>query len=115
MAAMRGQWLLRNPALTLGLLRARRGVIDLTLDADETWSGAVRAPWVEIRCRAGVVWVTVEGDREDRVLSAGDSFVVARPGRVAMMALEPARVRVTGSAHGRAADARVDAPTPSAA
>ena len=62
MAAMRGQWLLRNPALTLGLLRSSRGAIDLALETDETWSGDVRAPWVEVRCRSGVVWVTVEGD-----------------------------------------------------
>ncbi len=115
MAAMRGEWLLRNPALALGLGRTRRGSIDLALDADETWSGNVRAPWVEIRCRSGVVWVTLEGDLEDRVLSAGQSFVIARRGRVAMMALEPARVRVTGCAHEGAAADRAEASASSAA
>lgn len=95
MAATRG-WLLRTPGLALGLGRARREALDLALEPDETWSGEVRAPWVEVRSLAGTVWVTVEGDIEDRVLAAGESFVRARPGRVAMMALGPARVRIRG-------------------
>jgi hypothetical protein len=97
MAAMRGQWLLRNPALTLGLLRASRKDIELALDENETWSCTARGPGVEVRCVSGMVWVTVEGDVEDRVLSAGDSFVSARRGRVAMMAFRPSRVRMAGA------------------
>jgi hypothetical protein len=96
MAAMRGQWLLRNPALTLGLRRTGREAIDLVLEGDETWSGTVRLPGVEIRCLSGTVWVTLQGDVEDHVLSAGDSFVASRPGRLAMMAFRPARVRIAG-------------------
>jgi hypothetical protein len=102
MAATRG-WLLRTPGIAFGLRRPRRDALDLGLERDETWSGEVRAPWVEVRCLQGTVWVTVEGDVEDRVLAAGESFVRARPGRVAMMALAPARVRVRGFSEDRRA------------
>lgn len=96
MAATRAHGLSRDPAQMLGLTRTRPDAIELLLEADETWSGGGRAPWVEVRCLSGVAWVTVEGDVEDHVLSAGDSFVSARQGRVAVMALEPARLRVRG-------------------
>jgi len=117
MAATRGQWLLRNPSLTLGLRRTDRGAIDLALEQDETWScrtsGRARAPQVEVRCLSGTVWVTLEGDIEDHVLSEGDTFVAARPGRLAMMALRPARLRVAGWA-GRAAPRARRAPSSAA-
>ena len=103
MAATRGQWLLRNPALTRGLRRPCRERIDVALEQDETWSGTLRSPGVEIRCLSGMVWVTLEGDVEDRVLIAGDGFVTARPGRVAMMAFGRCRVQVAGCAEPRRA------------
>ena len=119
MAATRGQWLLRNPSLTLGLRRTDRPAIELALELDETWScktsGRERAPGLEVRCLSGAVWVTLEGDVEDHVLSEGDSFVAARPGRVAVMALRPARLRVTGCAGARLADPRVERPPSSTA
>ncbi len=95
MTAARGQWLLECLVRLLG----RRGAdlhraIDLTLEENETWSARVRASEVEIRCLSGTVWLTREGDLEDRVLSAGDTFVSRRRGRLAMMAFQPARVRV---------------------
>jgi Protein of unknown function (DUF2917) len=106
MAAARGQWLLRSPALTLGLRRAGRETIDLSLEEDETWSGSVGASRVEVRCLSGSVWVTLEGDAQDHVLSAGESFVPSHPGRLAMMAFRPARVRVAGCAGERRPSAR---------
>ncbi len=115
MASTRGQWLLRNPALTLVLRRAGRKAIELALEENETWSGKVRGPGVEIRCLSGMVWVTLEGDVEDRVLTAGDSFVSDRPGRVAMMAFRPARVRVAGCSDQRRATSRARRAASSAA
>ncbi len=67
---------------------------DLALEENETWSARVRAFEVEIRCLSGTVWLTREGDLEDHVLSAGDTFVSRRRGRLAMMAFRPAQVWV---------------------
>ncbi len=94
MTATHGRRLLENMASSLGLRASRDDVIDLVLEPDRTWSGRARAEGLEVRCLAGTVWVTVEGDPEDHVLAAGEVFVACRAGRVAMMAFEPARVRV---------------------
>ena len=40
--------------------------------------------------RVGTVWVTEEGEARDHVVDAGDTLVVARPGRTVVQALKPA-------------------------
>ncbi len=45
---------------------------------------------VEIRCCAGVLWITCEGEPGDVVLAAGERFVVGRGGLVLIEALEAA-------------------------
>ena len=45
-----------------------------------------------ICCRAGLCWVTLEGDSRDHILRAGSSFEISRSGRVLLTALTPARV-----------------------
>ncbi len=72
--------------------RARERTLDL--GRDETWSRAFGARGAEVRCARGMVLVTREGDPEDHVLSGGASFTARGPGRVAVWALEPARVQV---------------------
>ena len=42
-------------------------------------------------CR-GTVWVTVEGDRADHIVSAGESIVVSRGGRTLVQAMQHARI-----------------------
>jgi DUF2917 family protein len=66
----------------------------LELELDETWSAVVGGKGLEVRCASGLVMVTCEGDPEDHVLSAGSVLVARRPGRLAIWALEPARLRV---------------------
>ncbi len=71
-----------------------RGIVDVTLGRDGTWSARVAGFGVEVQCLSGTVWLTREGDPDDHVLSSGETFVSGRSGRLALMALEPARVRV---------------------
>lgn len=47
-----------------------------------------------VRCESGVVWVTQEGDERDVVIHAGEEFVSAPEGRIAVQALEETQVAV---------------------
>jgi hypothetical protein len=42
---------------------------------------------VEVRCLLGNLWITEEGEREDRILSRGQSFTLDRPGLSLVTAL----------------------------
>jgi len=66
--------------------------IEIMLEEDEAWSFEVGGPGVELVCLSGEVWVTVEGDPQDHVLAAGATFSTGGRGRLAMMALRPARL-----------------------
>ena len=48
------------------------------------------AQGTRILARTGTVWVTEEGETRDHVVDAGDTLIVARPGRTVLQALEPA-------------------------
>ncbi|HEY8047641.1 MAG TPA: DUF2917 domain-containing protein [Ramlibacter sp.] len=50
------------------------------------------ASGVEIACRSGAVWITVDGDLNDYVLEAGDTFVTDKRARVLVYALGAARI-----------------------
>lgn len=47
-----------------------------------------------IVCENGVIWITVDCDRNDHLLEAGDSFSAVRDRRVVIEALEPAGIHV---------------------
>jgi hypothetical protein len=49
---------------------------------------------VEIECLAGELLVTCEGDLEDHIVSAGESFRAHRRGRLVVAALVPSRVGI---------------------
>jgi hypothetical protein len=49
---------------------------------------------VEIECIAGELLVTCEGDLEDHIVSAGESFRAHRRGRLVVAALVPSRVGI---------------------
>jgi hypothetical protein len=78
--------------------------LDLELELDETWSVVAGRSGIEVRCTRGLVMITREGDPEDHVLPGGGTFVASRPGRVAIWAFQPARLRI--SAAGEAARCR---------
>lgn len=51
----------------------------------------------ELRCQSGTVWITEENGDKDIVLSAGQSYLLKRPGRTVVQSLglsEGARCRV---------------------
>ena len=52
------------------------------------------ASGVTITCRAGAVWITVDGDANDYVLEAGESFTPKGRERVLVYALGPVRARI---------------------
>jgi hypothetical protein len=49
---------------------------------------------VTIECLEGSVWVTLDGDRRDVILDAGQAFNVDRKQRTLIQALDTARVRL---------------------
>jgi len=65
----------------------------LELAAGATWS-APEPRGCTVRCERGSVWITVEGDPEDHVLTSPGAFSSPAHGRFALMALEPSRVVV---------------------
>ncbi len=72
--------------------------LDLVLVKDGTWSAVVDRTPIEVTCALGLVMITCEGDAEDHVLLEGATFVARRPGRLAIWALQPARLRVATAA-----------------
>ena len=54
----------------------------------------VDAEGARILPQRGQVWITQEGDREDHIVSAGETLVVLRPGRTIVQALEPACIAI---------------------
>ncbi|MBK6981319.1 MAG: DUF2917 domain-containing protein [Betaproteobacteria bacterium] len=45
-----------------------------------------------IHSREGTVWITQEGERRDFVVGPGDAFLVTRPGRTLVQAMDAALV-----------------------
>jgi len=35
---------------------------------------------LEVRCLRGILWITQDGDPEDRIIDSGESFVLDQPG-----------------------------------
>ena len=77
--------------------------LEMELPLDSVWSAEIGRVGLEVRCARGMLLVTVEGDVEDHVLSSGETFGTIRRGRLAVWALETARLRVKkGSAAAQA-------------
>lgn len=47
-----------------------------------------------IRCVAGLIWITQEGDPRDHVLAAGQSFMSDRSGKIVVQAMDDSTIRV---------------------
>ena len=57
------------------------------------------AAGVQIDCRRGSLWLTLDNDTRDIVLEPGESFVTAEHRRALLYALRPACVTVGPAAH----------------
>jgi hypothetical protein len=67
----------------------------LELAQSQTWSAEVGRSRIAVRVRVGEVWITRQGDPEDHILGAAHTLEVDGKGRVAVMALTPARLEIT--------------------
>ena len=56
------------------------------------------AAGLEIRCRDGTLWLTLDHDRRDIVLASGESFTTDRPHRAVLYAMEPSCVAIAAAA-----------------
>lgn len=108
MRTIRARWIWALQQLTGGR-REGRQPFDVDLERDATWSALVARPGVALCCESGLVLVTAEGDRTDHVLDGGAAMALDVTGRVAVWALEPARLRVTGRVLSRQAPKRASA------
>lgn len=61
------------------------------------------AAGVELSCREGTVWVTLDNDTRDYVLEAGQSFSTPEHRRALVYAIEPSRVGLEARASDRPA------------
>lgn len=67
------------------------------------------AAGVQIVCREGNVWITLDDDLRDYVLEAGDTFVNAEHKRALIYAMRPSTIAITSgmaqrpASHGRQA------------
>ncbi len=50
------------------------------------------AAGVRLACSEGTVWVTLDGDLQDYILEAGDSFITQEHRRALVYAIAPARI-----------------------
>jgi hypothetical protein len=51
----------------------------------------------QVRCEAGVLWLTLPGDTRDYVLKAGQSLTLPRSGKVVVQGMEEVELRILGS------------------
>jgi hypothetical protein len=49
-----------------------------------------------IRCDAGSLWITEEGESKDTILASGDSYTLRRPGLALLSALGASRITIAG-------------------
>lgn len=66
---------------------------DFSLETDEVFV-LPDARDVLLACSAGVLWVTLDGDRRDYVLNGGESLAIASNALVVIDALQPSRLTV---------------------
>lgn len=61
--------------------------ININLETEEAQKLDAIRPGTVIRCQDGILWITQDGDRDDHILKAGDTFTVTRKGNVVLQAL----------------------------
>lgn len=84
--------------ITSRFLRAHLLTNEISLPKAKLWrmDGDLRGE--KITCLKGRIWITQQGDLNDYVLDAGESFWVSRPGAVVVQALEDTQIRFSRTA-----------------
>jgi hypothetical protein len=72
--------------------------MEVALDRSRAWSAVAKRDSMEVEVLDGEVLLTVEGDANDHVISAGDVYQGPAGRRIAAMGLSPSRIRVSGTA-----------------
>jgi Protein of unknown function (DUF2917) len=72
--------------------------MEVALDRSLAWSAVAKRVPMEVEVLDGEVLLTVEGDANDHVISAGDVYQGPAGRRIAAMGLSPSRIRVPGTA-----------------
>jgi len=72
--------------------------MEVALDRSRAWSAVPRRETMDVEVLDGEVLLTVEGDANDHVISAGDVYQGLPGRRIAAMGLSPSRIRVSGTA-----------------
>lgn len=72
----------------------------------------LNAQGTEVSCRSGVLWITQDGDRDDVVLSAGESLRIGRNGLTLIYACKDAALRIDSAKAGRPAWSKKARSTP---
>jgi len=78
----------------------------LDLSRCQAWSAVVGRAGILVRVGSGQVWITREGDPEDHILGEGQALESGRRGRLAVLALSPARLEIAEPASPRPVRAR---------
>jgi hypothetical protein len=61
------------------------------------YNPSLYAPFTEIVCETGMLWVTRSGDLEDHVLMPGERLLVNQGGKVIIQAMREAQIRITST------------------
>lgn len=64
------------------------------------------AQGTEVSCRSGILWITQDGQRDDVVLSAGQSLRIGRNGLTLIHACKEAALRIDSAKAGHAASSK---------
>ena len=72
---------------------------------------AADAASVDIECRTGQVWITLDGEQQDYVLEVGDHFTTTAHSNLLLYALQPSCIKVTGREQTCAKPRRRSVPT----
>ena len=80
---------LSSARLLLGAAKSQSGdrVEETWHHLNGTMSLDARRPGTRLQVFEGLLWVTQEGDAEDYLIGAGESFVATRPGRLVVQSL----------------------------
>ncbi len=70
---------------------------EVALAKYQVWSAEGDNRWRAILCLEGRVWITQKGDARDHAIEAGEMFLISRPGKVVVQALDRTRIQITSS------------------